>query len=254
MTTNVGSVSERVGLLIQLRYGGSVNAAAREMGVPQRTLARLAGGETQSPNPDLLTLIARNCKVSESWLQSGQGIGPRQWRLFGAGKAESEWFRLVESLDLDERRMQLLLDIPDSAVVASHWLEPSAGAERRVSRPIDTAQFPHVAVLTEAIYRAWTEYLRVFLLVHGKARLANALSDPKAQAILALGASPALEQHVHGSRADPLTKKALAIFGRYLAGLRKLTSIMGKVDRERQRIAKQRHHRAAQLGKPKRGI
>jgi transcriptional regulator with XRE-family HTH domain len=71
------SIAERVRSLIDRVHGGSVNAAARDTGIPQRTLARIADGTVENPRADALQRLATFYKASLEWLLSGQGEGPQ---------------------------------------------------------------------------------------------------------------------------------------------------------------------------------
>lgn len=48
-----------VGALIDFSHNGSTNAAAQDMGVPQRTLHRIVRGHTKAPSPHVLQKIAQ---------------------------------------------------------------------------------------------------------------------------------------------------------------------------------------------------
>ena len=70
------ALADRVALLVSLLCGGSVNRAAREWGIPQRTLSRIVSGETETPNDAAIARIGAGGKVSKQWLLSGEGKGP----------------------------------------------------------------------------------------------------------------------------------------------------------------------------------
>src|SRR5262245_38467459 len=66
----------RVRLLIGYYHGGSVNDAARTLGIPQRTLADIVDGRVSNPRAVTLAAIARGFSVSIDWLVSGAGEDP----------------------------------------------------------------------------------------------------------------------------------------------------------------------------------
>jgi len=70
-------ISERIRHLIDEEDGGNVSAAARRLGCPQRTLAKIYAGETSNPGSDLLQLIVERYPVDPAWLLTG--VESREW-------------------------------------------------------------------------------------------------------------------------------------------------------------------------------
>jgi hypothetical protein len=56
---------------------------------------------------------------------------------------------------------------------------------------------PHQAALLDAIYKAWTEYFRVYVALYGLEPLQKKLARPYVFAILALGGTSAAEHHIY---------------------------------------------------------
>lgn len=82
------AIAGRVRLLVDRYWGGSVNAAANDMTVPQQTLNRIVSGKTKNPRTGVVVQIATACDVSPDWLLTGNGTGPaadsgRRTRLTG---------------------------------------------------------------------------------------------------------------------------------------------------------------------------
>src|SRR5215207_1790232 len=226
MPTSLSTLTARVRYLVVLSFGSSVNAAAKASGVPQRTLSRIVKGETQTPNPAALSKFAAACKVSETWLRTGEGTGPRQRRTLSAGRGESEWFKLLEALGLDELRDRVISEIPASAWVTTELLEPRKVAPPEFETEEAADAFykpaPHVASLLDSIYKAWTEYFRVLFALYGFEHLDKRLGRPYVLATLALGASPTAQQYIlktewkNGLSVENVNaKETLALLTRY---------------------------------------
>ena len=62
---------------VSRRYA-SVNGAAKLVGISQRTLARIVGGETPCPRLQVLDKLARHFFVDTGWLITGRGPRTRQ--------------------------------------------------------------------------------------------------------------------------------------------------------------------------------
>ena len=67
------TIARRVRLLVDISHRGSVNAAARDSGVPQRTLARIVDGSVVNPRADVLRSLATFYGVTLDWLVQGRG-------------------------------------------------------------------------------------------------------------------------------------------------------------------------------------
>ena len=220
MSSTLPTLTSRVRYLVIVRFGSSVNAAAKASGIPQRTLSRIVHGETKSPNAVALRKFAAASKVSESWLLTGAGKGPRMRRARGTGRAESEWFMLVEGFGLNRPREQLIIDIPDSASVITRLLEPdnisAANLERYEDWLAAHEPAPHVAALLDSVYRAWTEYFRALIAIHGLGHLEDQLRHKDVLATIALGGSYAAREEVANGD-NEFAKTALNVFAHYVA-------------------------------------
>lgn len=73
MTTEL---KDRVRILVDYYWDGSVNRAASALGIPQQTLNRIATGHTPNPRATLVSKIASGSNVSLDWLLKGKGAGP----------------------------------------------------------------------------------------------------------------------------------------------------------------------------------
>ena len=85
LTSGLDSIAGRVSYLIQHKHAGSVNAAAQNMRVPQRTLARIASGEVEHPRADALSAIASYYECDLAWLVTGKGEAPGVERKVNVG-------------------------------------------------------------------------------------------------------------------------------------------------------------------------
>jgi hypothetical protein len=99
------TLTDRIQQLIRARHEGNVLAAARFIGIPQRTLAAIYSGQVKSPRAAVLERIsAAYPGVTLDWLVRGIGEGPNL-EAVAVDPTEPwgdllEWTRLVDSLDL----------------------------------------------------------------------------------------------------------------------------------------------------------
>ncbi len=71
------SLAQQVRFLVDQSHAGSVNAAAKSIGIPQRTLALIASGISESPRLTTIRIIADYYGVRLGWLVNGVGEPPR---------------------------------------------------------------------------------------------------------------------------------------------------------------------------------
>lgn len=182
----MSTLAGRMRDLVDRHFDGSVNAAARAIGVPQPTLLRIVDGRTQAPRMGALTRIAQFFRCDEGWLLTGKGRGPGEVEAAGErasaqGPAEAprvwaarrEWESVVESLRLDltlSRWMRALPLAMQNAVtgLGFYSTETVDGREHRRTWPaVDLALANH--------YRAWTALVRRALHTIGRAELVRRL-------------------------------------------------------------------------------
>jgi hypothetical protein len=126
------TTAERLRWLIEIAHDGSVNAAAKVMGVPQRTLAAAVREEVKNPGTRLLRRVVehhRSLGVTMDWLVEGRGPAPKPpqvpeaWRWANAAAAGAvKWADLVVELELPEAAHEKLLALPEQvAEAANNW-------------------------------------------------------------------------------------------------------------------------------------
>jgi transcriptional regulator with XRE-family HTH domain len=103
-------LSDRVSYLIADSFGGSVRAAAGGIGVPQRTLANIASGDTSNPRADVLQAIADGFHTTTDWLLTGRGESPLKSQRQEA--VYSSWNNLLRKLDLPADLEAHLREVP----------------------------------------------------------------------------------------------------------------------------------------------
>lgn len=70
------TLADRVQLVVDRWWNGSVRKAADRAGIPQQTLDRIARGESQNPRGAVLQRFAQRNNISVEWLLTGSGKGP----------------------------------------------------------------------------------------------------------------------------------------------------------------------------------
>ena len=164
-------LASRVQGLVDRYHGGSVNAAAAAIGVPQRSLARVAAGEVTSPRVAILEAIARYFGVSLDWLTSGVGETPPVASPIGeAGSAWLQWRRLVVDLALPAVSREALWHLPLAATWA--WRDLCAGKQEDGKRSTEL-----LAQVNEAETSLWLMLFRGLIESYGLERVRQALID-----------------------------------------------------------------------------
>lgn len=117
-------ISKRVRVLIDQFHGGSVNDAARTIGVPQRTLSGIVNNEVANPRAAVLTKIATAFRVSLDWLMTGSGeapdfLAPMMREVMPEFRELGE---MLHPLNLKESTLQAFAELPSSPIWAFRLL------------------------------------------------------------------------------------------------------------------------------------
>lgn len=108
------SLSSRVRDLVDSVWGGSVNRAAKDLGISQSLLHRVASGDLVSTRTSVVDAFRRYLEVSADWLLGGPGPKPgvydRAGRPLVAGVPR--WRRVLERLELGPPVLQEVEDLP----------------------------------------------------------------------------------------------------------------------------------------------
>lgn len=146
------TVGDRLDGLIKARDKGSVLAASRRTGLPQRTLAHIVKGDTANPRRDVLLRIAETYGVRLEWLLAGKGAQMDEPATTGipdaAAKATDAWRLALRELRLAPSVHLLLERLPFATQSAASLL--LAPKKRHV--------------LPDAIYRAMVTETSAWLL------------------------------------------------------------------------------------------
>ncbi len=131
------SLSSRVRSLVDRVHGGSVNAAARDIGIAQSTLAPIAAGTVQKPRAEALERIATFYKSTPEWLLQGAGDPPRCLKDQEYALAERlRWAATVGRLELSAQAAQALWAQPDE--ILRLWVSAPHGPAAPGSLPAAT--------------------------------------------------------------------------------------------------------------------
>jgi transcriptional regulator with XRE-family HTH domain len=165
---SASSVHTRVKELVDTRYVGKVQRAAKAWGVPQPTLRRIYRGLNVRPSADALSRIAQATGTTVEWLLTGAGSPPRQNTDTGApvvAEAES-WGKLLMTL-----------------VMSEQGKDPNARAEWRQQISDENEAFAVYRGLAGLVDQPW---LMALVLQHGE-------TSPKAAAALKAAAIAAMD-------------------------------------------------------------
>lgn len=164
----LATLADRVRSIVDKYWGGSVNAAASSMGIPQQTLQRVVSGTTANPRVSVLDAIAKGSRASVDWLMTGTGRGPQEsderGRFITGGT--SRWLRVVSGL-YPERggSREVLEDVPFAAFRFAALLSSGKGKLplRTVTRVQDKCAEAWSDLLEEAIALFGAEAVRARL-------------------------------------------------------------------------------------------
>lgn len=149
-----GSIAARVRGLVERVHGGSVNAAAKDAAVPQRTLARLVSGEVESPRADVLQKLASYYGASLEWLMTGDGDGPRMDE-----SSKGEFLRHSLRLRSALRELPIPSVTYENLVLASQTMTEAWLALRHTLTGVANApaNFGRVMALEQELWAEWLE-------------------------------------------------------------------------------------------------
>ena len=120
-------LAERTASLVERYHGGSVNLAAKDIGISQPTLARIASGKVPNPRADAIQKIASFYSVSVDWLLGGREGGPSPRRAVREGTpappdSGPSWLRykaLVRRLELPIHVETAVLELPSHVLTSA---------------------------------------------------------------------------------------------------------------------------------------
>jgi transcriptional regulator with XRE-family HTH domain len=113
---STNTLARRVRSLVESIHGGSINAAATDLGMAHPTLARIVDGRVQSPRSDALEKIGKFYGVSADWLLTGEGKGPApqtdanvlpQVELY-------RWYRVVDRIEPNAELKTVMYALPNA--------------------------------------------------------------------------------------------------------------------------------------------
>ena len=133
------TIAKRTADLIERYWGGSVNAAAVDLGVMQQSLLRVKTGETTSPRAWYVDALGRGLDISEAWLLRGEGAGPADTDAHGRPLISGvpSWRRAVFGLSLAAKASESLLDLPFRPWRAALALAGGAKAPKHVTEGLN---------------------------------------------------------------------------------------------------------------------
>ena len=181
-------LSSRVSQLVNRYHGGSVNAAAKDVGVPQPTLSRIVAGKVAEPRLHALERIAGFYNVSVGWLKGDRAGGPPRLTPWGVARVEwLRWKNLVESLNLPSPLGRALLDMPLSIELAHISLVPhliTRGGKSRTLRLLEKATGSGLSAGMAHAISAWYSLLAPLVSQYGVTDVREAIMQNPAFVLL----------------------------------------------------------------------
>lgn len=173
----MASLADRVTQLVEDFHGGNLSAAARDVGVLQSTLHRVASGSSPNPTDEVVTAIADFYGVTAAWLRTGHGRSPKKQDSPWLAEVR-RWFKQLARLDLPGDVRAILEDLPFATSKARTELVPSQLAKHEGFEEAGRLELS-----------AWTQWLEAFIDAAGVYAVRDALSARAQRPVLILGAS-----------------------------------------------------------------
>lgn len=176
----MGGLAERVQLLVDSRYTGSVNAAARASrgAISQPTLARIVAGRVENPRMEVLRQLAAHFDVSVEWLVTGEGRAPKLPELPPDSRLRTfesyQWAQLVASLELPVEVRRIMTGLPMATVEAVFTLIVKFPAGNNPQGAIDR-ETPLLVKAMRDERRAWVTLLDEWIRIDGKEKVREAV-------------------------------------------------------------------------------
>lgn len=135
--------------------GGSVNAAAKAIGLPQQTLDRIVRGQHRAPQVKTLQRIADFYGTTVDWLMTGRGDGPSS----DQNHLEDRLWQAIarEVADEDTHIYAVLLNLPRSVESAMRIAERSMTPRSKAGADATLAMREERA-LWSRFFRAWIDH------------------------------------------------------------------------------------------------
>ena len=163
-----GQLKDRVQQVIDRLCEGSVNRAARQLGIPQQTLQRIASGDTPNPRANVLAQIAKFAGTTVEYLLTGEGTGPQA--VDGRGRPRSggvaRWLRIVASLYPERGGVREHLDDLVFGPLGFYWvIAPPSFDSRGREKP--RRNLKSLGRVQDNVAEAWANLLEDALAVFG---------------------------------------------------------------------------------------
>jgi transcriptional regulator with XRE-family HTH domain len=162
------SLATRVAFLVDHFHGGSINDAAKALGVAQPTIGRIVRGQVQEPRAGLVSRMSELWGVTTDWLLRGVGEPPvldddsswyRRWKLFVLSF-------LGDSADPEAKA--ILLQLPLTPVYAALEIGAALGDRSDASESLGEEAAAEIA-------QAWRRLLERLPGTSDKRRLISAI-------------------------------------------------------------------------------
>jgi transcriptional regulator with XRE-family HTH domain len=188
-------LADRTASLVERYHAGSVNAASKDIGISQPTLARIVSGRVLNPRADALQKIASFYGVSTDWLLGGTTGGPPAIGSSGdetpqvpaSGAAWLRYKALVRRLELPAPVETAVLELPSHILTSFVTLPVLYSSRGKTRQRVRWGS----KVAEEAVSReidAWFLFLSGMLAESGSVALRKVLIDGFQR--IALGFSP----------------------------------------------------------------
>ena len=173
---------------------GSVNRAARQMGIPQQTLQRIASGDTSNPRATVLAQIAKFAATTVEYLLTGEGAGPLL--IDGRGRPRSggiaRFRRIVASLFPERGGLREHLDDGVFGPLGFYWvIAPPTFDSRGREKP--RRNLKTLGRVQDTVAEAWADLLEDAIAVFGPDTVRKQLESAE---IVAAGGFTSFARHL----------------------------------------------------------
>lgn len=175
-------LARNVNSLIKKSWG-TVNATAEKVGVPQKSLARIAANQSPRPSHDVLQRLMDYYGASYDWLVLGRGEPPPLLdeaepenggvrsvvdteAARSARSRQLDWSAIIRELAVSREVAKALEWLPEATSTALHFVAPRAGQlEESEDEWLQRWELRHR--LTAREYEMWVALFRALIDKHG---------------------------------------------------------------------------------------
>jgi transcriptional regulator with XRE-family HTH domain len=168
------ALAGRVRRLVDRVHGGSVNQAAKDVGIAQPTLARIVAGDVHNPRMAALSKLSAFYGATTDWLLTGAGASPEildssPSSALNHRNVVARWILMVRKLELPAPIEEVMVSLPSHTTTAMQLMYNLFPFDESTSEALNKAMVQE--------HEAWLTVLTAALRYRGEAGARELLID-----------------------------------------------------------------------------